>query len=203
MATDSATDMRAETPSLPSVACHAPISECDADLGILFTDRCPFAVRVGVFADTAGERLLLARTFRGPLPDQWRAATGFLETHTTAILPVPGPAVGEALANAMAHRDYTGFDGPTVVRVHPDRIEVVSLGGAPEGLEIPDLFTGVCAPPNTSVADRLASEGIGHGVGSGIGMITSLYESCDRPPMIATGPHSFRLILPRPSHPIY
>lgn len=54
------------------------------------------------------------------------------------IWEYPLPALREALANALLHRDYTDT-GRVMVRVYEDRILVSSPGKLPEGLTIADL----------------------------------------------------------------
>ena len=48
-------------------------------------------------------------------------------------------ALREALVNAFAHRDYSGFSGGISVGIYPSRIEIWNSGHLPEGLKPSDL----------------------------------------------------------------
>lgn len=50
----------------------------------------------------------------------------------------PEEALREALLNSLIHRDYS-FSASTLVSVYNNRIEFVSVGGLPTGIELDDI----------------------------------------------------------------
>lgn len=85
---------------------------------------------------------------------------------------LPGQALFEAVANAVAHRDYRS---PEPVRVHVfrDRVEVTSPGGLPEGMSESDLGTR-SLPRNPTLYSALARMHLVGKSGSGIRRMNSL-----------------------------
>ncbi|RJT89102.1 transcriptional regulator [Cryobacterium melibiosiphilum] len=70
---------------------------------------------------------------------------------------IPVDAVREAIANALTHRDYSGFAVGDQVRVeiYPDRLEVWSPGGIWGGRRVVDLFDGNSRSRNQILASLL------------------------------------------------
>ncbi len=52
---------------------------------------------------------------------------------------IPLIALREALINALLHRDYTALSA-TQVRLYPERLVIINVGGLHEGISIADLF---------------------------------------------------------------
>lgn len=79
---------------------------------------------------------------------------------------LPGEALREALANAVAHRDYRS---PANVQVHvfKDRVEIVSPGGLPAGMTEADLGTR-SVPRNPLLFGMLYRMDVAENIGSGI-----------------------------------
>jgi ATP-dependent DNA helicase RecG len=80
----------------------------------------------------------------------------------------PFPALREALLNAIAHRDYSRYDGGVSVGVYPDRIEIWNSGSLPEGMKIGDLKRShPSRPQNPDIAYvlylRMLIERVGRG----------------------------------------
>ncbi len=51
-------------------------------------------------------------------------------------------ALREAMLNAIVHRDYS-YSGATFISLFDDRIELVTLGGLPEGIAMSNVMMGV------------------------------------------------------------
>jgi ATP-dependent DNA helicase RecG len=68
-------------------------------------------------------------------------------------------ALREALANALIHRDYQRL-GAVHFQWHPDRIEVSSPGGFPEGVRLDNLLVTAPRPRNPLLADAFKRAGI-------------------------------------------
>ena len=85
---------------------------------------------------------------------------------------LPGEALREALANAIAHRDYRSRNH-VQVRVFRDRVVIASPGGLPEGMNEGDLGTK-SVPRNPLLYSMLARMGLVGGLGTGIRRMKSL-----------------------------
>ncbi|MDE0650844.1 MAG: hypothetical protein OXI12_10935, partial [Gammaproteobacteria bacterium] len=85
---------------------------------------------------------------------------------------LPEEALREALVNAIAHRDYRSRNHVRV-RVFKDRVEIVSPGGLPEGMNEGDLGTK-SVPRNPLLYSMLARMGLVGGIGTGIRRMKSL-----------------------------
>ena len=85
---------------------------------------------------------------------------------------LPGEALREALANAIAHRDYRSRS-QVQVHVFKDRVEITSPGGLPEGMNEADLGTK-SVPRNPLLYGMLARMGLVTGIGSGMRRMKSL-----------------------------
>ena len=85
---------------------------------------------------------------------------------------LPEEALREALANAIAHRDYRSRNHVRV-RVFKDRVVIASPGGLPEGMKEGDLGTK-SVPRNPLLYAMLARMGLVGGIGSGIRRMKSL-----------------------------
>ena len=85
---------------------------------------------------------------------------------------LPGEALREAFANAIAHRDYSSRNH---VRVHvfKDRVEITSPGSLPEGINEADLGTK-SVPRNPLLYGMLVRMSLVGGIGSGIRRMKSL-----------------------------
>ena len=90
----------------------------------------------------------------------------------------PERAVTEALVNAFVHRDYTMYGSEVHIDIFPDRLEVVSPGGMPDGSLVQELDLRSVASDrrNPILADMFAQMDYMERKGSGFGMILDAYE---------------------------
>lgn len=107
----------------------------------------------------------------------------------------PAIALREALVNALEHRDYT-YSGPTLINIFDSRLEIVSLGGLTDGLEINDLLNGVCQPRTPRLAELFADLGLCENCGTGIQRIMDAYAQSAVSPQLRVGPTSVAMVLP-------
>lgn len=99
-------------------------------------------------------------------------------------------AVREAILNAVSHRDYR-HGGSVFVRQYPRRIEIVSPGAFPAGIDQENLLWEQ-NPRNRRIAEVLARCGLVERAGQGFDLI---YRQCIRqskplPDFSRTGDHS-------------
>jgi ATP-dependent DNA helicase RecG len=84
-------------------------------------------------------------------------------------------AIREAILNAVAHRDYR-HAGSVFIRQFPQRIEIVSPGGFPQGITAENILDRQL-PRNRRIADALARCGLVERSGQGANRI---FEACIR-----------------------
>ena len=85
-------------------------------------------------------------------------------------LDSPERALREALANALIHRDYQRL-GATHFQWKPDRIEISSPGGFPEGVRLDNLLVTAPHPRNPLLADAFKRVGVVERTARGIDTI--------------------------------
>jgi ATP-dependent DNA helicase RecG len=109
----------------------------------------------------------------------------------------PLAAVLEAVANAVAHRDYAAAS-PVFVRLYDDRIEIESPGGLLPGLTLEGLLAGgESHPRNPVIAGALRRMGLMAEAGRGLALIQREMAGLGSPPPeFAADAHSFRVTLP-------
>jgi len=100
----------------------------------------------------------------------------------------------------VLHRDYA-FPGPTLVNIFQSRVEIVSLGGLMDGIEINDLLNGISQPRNTWLAELFTRLEFSENYGTGIRRIMEEYDEASDNPQIRVGTSSVVMVLPLPSQP--
>lgn len=115
----------------------------------------------------------------------------------------PKRALYEAMGNALAHRDYEEAD-PTRVTVFEDRIEILSPGSLPFGVELEKFRAGEASPRwrNQTLAWFFNRLQIAQAEGQGIPTIlrTMREEGCPPPEFDAD---QARVLCVLPAHPRY
>ena len=103
--------------------------------------------------------------------------------------------VREAVLNAVSHRDYR-HGGSVFVRQYPQRIEIVSPGGFPSGIN-PENILHQQNPRNRRIAEVLAKCGLVERAGQGFDLIfrESIRESKPLPDFSHTDAHTVWLTL--------
>ena len=109
-------------------------------------------IDVVIFPKGAGGGELIEKTFAGPIHEQVTSALRYIQNEAlqqkvikrpdraeaTRISNYPYAAIEEALVNAVYHRSYEQSE-PVEVRIHPDRIEIVSYPGPDASIRIEAL----------------------------------------------------------------
>ena len=79
-----------------------------------------------------------------------------------------GKALGEAVVNAVAHRDYSLSGSQIRVFVFDDRVEVRSPGRLPNSITLDNIKLGVHAERNRAICTLLTQLGYMSAIGTGI-----------------------------------
>lgn len=181
---------------------HVGMEESGASItgiGLLLSDQCPFAIRAAVFEGTDKTHALERRRFSGSVLSQLTEAIAFVNAHNDVEPGWPADAVREGLLNAVLHRDYE-LNGPIVLSLFADRMEIVSMGPLPGGMGYDDLTNCACDPRNPMLAALFERLGLTHNDGTGLSCVMSSYAGRDEGPQVRLASSSFGLILPRGEH---
>ena len=164
-------------------------------------------VSCALFLGRTKSRILDRRDFHGDLPSMIDDATAWILTKINVELIVKGvrreerpelpeEALREAVANAVAHRDYRS-PGNVQVHVFKDRVEIVSPGGLPAGMTKADLGAK-SLPRNPLLFSMLYRMDVVEHIGSGIRRIVDACREHDVPePMIDVSAHWVTVTFPR------
>ncbi len=161
------------------------------------------------FKDLKGVHIFDRKEVRGDLVTQFNEAEFFLKRHLSlqAIIEttrrkneyeIPLTAWREAIANAIIHRDYQ-YSGTSIqVRVFPDRIEIISPGGLPEGVTAKNIG-GKSARRNEIIADMFARMDVVEKAGTGILRIREAMKDAGlKPPKFEDMGNFLKIVLFRP-----
>ena len=129
-------------------------STTESSLATLLSNQCPFVIKATIFEGNGKNAIRERHTFTGSVLRQLDQASALLNGINESG-QYPAIALREALVNALEHRDYT-YSGPTLINIFDSRLEIVSLGGLTDGLEINDLLNGVCQPRTPRLAELFA-----------------------------------------------
>jgi len=154
-----------------------------------------------------GERFLDNRRFEGPIPEMVDEAERYLlatlrkaslieGTFRRDVPEYPREAVREALANAVAHRDYSAYvRGSYVqVRLFADRLEVHSPGGLFGNVTV-DNLEDEHSTRNARLMRMLEDLHVVENRGSGIGaMLEAMRVANLEPPRFDDRRSSFRVV---------
>ena len=139
------------------------------------------------FPSGLGGKEFNEKTFTGPIQKQLTDALSYLKTNiikskvikyddrekADKVYNYPYPAIEEALANAVYHRNYELRD-PIEVRVLPSKIEIISYSGIDPSLKQTDFEKGVVRTRryrNRRIGSFLKELGLTEGKGTGIPII--------------------------------
>jgi ATP-dependent DNA helicase RecG len=150
--------------------------------------------------------VFLRETARGPLPEQIRAAEGFVVANMRKGARIgdlmreerseyPVPAVREAIVNAVAHRDYAIRGEEIRVLMFTDRIEVYSPGRLPGHITVDNIADERFAR-NEVIVQVLTDLGFVERLGYGIDRIIRLMREAGlSKPKFEETANGFRLTL--------
>nr|VFJ53794.1 MAG: Predicted transcriptional regulator, contains HTH domain [Candidatus Kentron sp. FM]VFJ64070.1 MAG: Predicted transcriptional regulator, contains HTH domain [Candidatus Kentron sp. FM]VFK14093.1 MAG: Predicted transcriptional regulator, contains HTH domain [Candidatus Kentron sp. FM] len=154
---------------------------------LLCNDITFYTLSAGVtcvmFRGTTNAHILDRRDFTGDLYSLYEDCMAYMQSRlNTALIPhargrderleLPEDALREALANAIAHRDYRSTAN-VCVRIYHDRLQIETPGGLPAGMREEDLgYKSV--PRNPLLFDLLLRMNLVEKIGSGIQRIRDL-----------------------------
>lgn len=113
---------------------------------------------------------------------------------------VPPVALREALINSVAHREYT-LSGPRLISVMQDKVEIVSLGGLPLGIDYPDLSAHISMPRNKLLSNVFFRFKLIEAYGTGIERMCSSHKDSGTQSTIRITPNTFTVGLPNRNTP--
>jgi ATP-dependent DNA helicase RecG len=130
---------------------------------------------------------------RGPLSDQLTDAAQrvgeelgtelvVLGVHRYDLPRIPPVVIREAIANALAHRDYQLDRTPVRIEIRPSSVQITSPGGLPEPVTVENIRE-VSAPRNIAAIKALRALGLAEDAGRGIDVMEDSMsaEMLDRP----------------------
>ncbi|NMM93963.1 ATP-binding protein [Bifidobacterium oedipodis] len=163
-------------------------------LSSLLSDQCPFVIKATIFDGDTKTSIRERMTFSGSILSQLdQAAALFNRINESGSFPAD--ALRESLVNALEHRDYT-YAGPTLINVFASRLEIISLGGLPGGLQINDLLNGISLPRHPRLASLFADLGLCENCGTGVERIMDAYDGNPVSPQLRVAPASVAILLP-------
>ena len=177
-----------------------------SNLGLLLSDQCPGTIKAATFSGLNKDVFQDRREFSGSLFRQMEELYAYLDLrnqtkatfeglYRTDTRDYPEEALREAMLNCIVHRDYA-YGASTLVSVYADRIEFVSIGGLPEGVEVADILLGLSVCRNPKLAAIFYRMRLIEAYGTGMPKIMRAYQDNDRQPKIKVTNNAFKITLP-------
>lgn len=176
------------------------------NLGLLLSDQCPHLVKAASFRGASRVNFKHRKELTGSVlkqaEDAFQYATLGLPTLTTYsgtrridTYVVDPTAIREGIYNALVHREY-GMDGPTMLSVFDDRIEILSLGGIPIPGGASALIPGASFCRNKALADVFYRLRLIEAYGTGLPKISDTYADSVTEYTLDITESMFRITLP-------
>lgn len=173
---------------------------------LLLSDQCNSTIKAATFAGTDKSRFQDRREFSGSLFQQMEDLYAYLDLNNQKrstfeglyrrdVRDYPEEALREALLNSIVHRDYS-FGASTLVSIYDDRIEFVSVGGLPSGIELEDILLGLSVCRNPKLAAIFYRLELIEAYGTGMPKIMKSYNGYGRKPRIEVSNNAFKITLP-------
>jgi ATP-dependent DNA helicase RecG len=177
-----------------------------SNVGLLLSDQCPSVVKAATFAGTERDEFQDRREFGGSLFQQMEELYAYLDLRNRTgstfqglyridTRDYPEEALREALLNSIVHRDYS-YSASTLVSVYADRMEFVSIGGLPDGVELEDVMLGLSVCRNPKLAAVFYRLKLIEAYGTGMPKIMKAYKGASRQPKIEATNNAFKITLP-------
>ena len=177
-----------------------------SNVAMLLSDQCSITVKAATFTGTEKVNFHDRREFTGSLFRQMEEIYAYLDLRNSTkstieglyrndLRDYPEEALREALMNSLVHRDYS-FRASTLISVYDDRIEFVSIGGLPSGIELDDIMLGLSVFRNPKLAAVFYRLKLIEAYGTGMPKIMSSYEGSGLEPKIEVTNNAFKITLP-------
>ena len=177
-----------------------------SNVALLLSDQCPSTIKAATFSGEDKGTFQDRREFDGSLFQQMEELYSYLDmrNQTKATFDglyridtrdYPENALREALLNSLVHRDYS-FRASTLVSVYADRIEFVSVGGLPSGIELDDIMLGLSVCRNPKLAAIFYRLQLIEAYGTGMPKIMNAYADTELKPKIEVSSNAFKITLP-------
>lgn len=183
-----------------------------SNVAFLLSDQCTATIKTATFNGTDKLNFQDRKEYSGSLFDQMENVYQYLEMRNKKrasfnglyridTLDYPLDALREALLNCLVHRDYS-FSASTLISVYDDRIEFVSIGGLPDGINLDDILLGISACRNPKLAAIFYRLELIETYGTGIPKIMSSYKDTGFEPKIEVTNNAFKITLPNLNYSI-
>lgn len=177
-----------------------------SNVALLLSDQCISTIKAATFSGSDKSIFHDRREFSGSLFQQMEELYAYLDLrnqtkatfeglYRTDTRDYPEEAMREALLNSLVHRDYS-ISASTLVSVYDDRIEFVSVGGLPAGIELDDILLGLSVCRNPKLATVFYRLKLIEAYGTGMPKIMSAYNEYDLKPKIEVTNNAFKITLP-------
>ena len=176
------------------------------NLGLIFSDQCIHTIKLAIFQGINKLTFKDRKEFSGSILRQIDDVFKYIELFNRIrsefsgldridIPDYPVEAVREALLNAITHRDYS-YSSSTLISLFDDRIEFVSLGGLPKGINYNDMMLGISVLRNSRISDIFYRLHLIEAYGTGIQKIMESYDDFYIKPKIEVSDNAFKISLP-------
>ena len=177
-----------------------------SNVALLLSDQCASTIKAATFAGDDKGAFQDRREFGGSLFQQMEELYSYLDmrNQTKAVFDglyridardYPEEALREALLNSLVHRDYS-FSASALVSVYNNRIEFVSVGGLPAGIELDDIMLGLSVCRNPKLAAVFYRLRLIEAYGTGMPKIMKAYAGAAVKPKIEVSSNAFKITLP-------
>lgn len=177
-------------------------------MAYLLSDQCSIGIKFASYEDESKIIIRGRHEFEGSLLKQFEDVMEYMKMYNPVTTIVDGSprhkdirkypevAIREAVLNAIVHRDYS-INGPILVSVFDDYIEITSLGGLNKDLGQDDIMLGVSSLRNPKLAAVFYRLGLIESYGTGIPKIMGCYRASQSKPIIELSTNVFKITLPR------
>ncbi len=156
-------------------------------LAYLLSDQNSLVINVGKFKGSDVSDLIELKSFSNQsLIKTTHEIVNYIESQNRTFTKIESPkrieeklfdsvAMREAVINALVHSDYIYENSPTF-RIFDDHIEIISVGGLPEGIEKEEFLNGFMSPKNPQLMKVFRDLGFVEHMGTGIIRILKKYD---------------------------
>lgn len=177
-----------------------------SNVAMLLSDQCCSTIKAAVFSGSDKSNFQDRREFSGSLFQQMEDLYTYLDLNNQTkatinglyrqdVTDYPKEALREVLLNCLIHRDYS-FSASTLISIYDDRIEFVSIGGLPNGINLDDIMLGISLCRNPKLAAVFYRLELIEAYGTGIPKIMNAYKDAPVKPKIEATNNAFKITLP-------